>query len=153
MKTPHLPTFATSSPLGSAVALEMAARARLAPLWRSKWPPEPDRLRWGARNGRSNSLGSARALEIDRPGCSKTMHLPTFPTSLERSKWPVEPAGTTKALEMAARTRLALTGRLIWLGLAAIKHRACRRFRLRACLATLGRLTLALEEPARLRWA
>ena len=64
MKTPHLPTFATSSPLGSAVALEMAARARLAPLWRSKWPPEPDRLRWGARNGRSNSLGSARALEI-----------------------------------------------------------------------------------------
>ena len=25
MKTPHLPTFATSSPLGSAVALEMAA--------------------------------------------------------------------------------------------------------------------------------
>jgi hypothetical protein len=48
MKTPHLPMFATSSPLGSAVVLEMAARARLALLWRSKWLPEPDPLRWGA---------------------------------------------------------------------------------------------------------
>ena len=28
----------------------------------------------------------------------------TFLTSLERSKWPVEDAGTTKALEMAARS-------------------------------------------------
>ena len=35
-KTPHLPTFATSSPLGSAGALEMAARAHSAPLGRSK---------------------------------------------------------------------------------------------------------------------
>ena len=32
------------------------------------------------------------------------MHLPTFLTSLERSKWPVEAAGNTKALEMAARS-------------------------------------------------
>ena len=39
-----------SSPLGSAVALEMAARARSAPLGRSKWPLELARLRQGARN-------------------------------------------------------------------------------------------------------
>ena len=50
MKTPHLPTFATSSPLGSAVALEMAARARSAPLGRLKWPLEHAWLRQGARN-------------------------------------------------------------------------------------------------------
>ena len=49
-KTPHLPTFATSSPLGSAGALETAARARSAPLGRSKWPLELARLRQGARN-------------------------------------------------------------------------------------------------------
>ena len=62
-KTPHLPTFATSGPaplrwsarngrsrpLGSARALEMAARASSAPLGRSKWPLDPARLRWGAR--------------------------------------------------------------------------------------------------------
>jgi hypothetical protein len=89
-----------SSPVGSAGALEMAARtrsnslgsagaleiawpgwskalhlptlrfrARPAPLGRSTLPLEPARLRWGARNGRSNSLGFARALEIVRPGC------------------------------------------------------------------------------------
>ena len=35
-KTPHLPTFVTSSPLGSAVALEMATRVRSASLERPK---------------------------------------------------------------------------------------------------------------------
>ena len=80
-KTPHLPRFATSSPVGSAGALEMAARARSAPLGRSKQPLEPARLHWGAQNGRSNSLGSAKALEITRSGYSKTLHLPTFPKS------------------------------------------------------------------------
>ena len=43
----------------------MAARTRSAPLGRSKWPLEPARLRWGARNGRSNPLGSAGALETN----------------------------------------------------------------------------------------
>ena len=70
----------------------MAARARSEPQWRSKWPLEPAserlgrsesllelaseplgrskwlfeprRRRWGARNGRSSSLGLAGALEI-----------------------------------------------------------------------------------------
>ena len=91
-KTPHLPTFPTSSPLGSAGALEMAARARSALLGRSKWPFEvarlrqggrncpawlleniapvdvssfePARLRWGARHSRSSPLGPAGAPEI-----------------------------------------------------------------------------------------
>ena len=149
-------------------------RARSAPLGRSKWPLgparlgwgarngplEPARLRWGARNGRSNSLDSARALEIARPGCWKTLHLPTFPTS--------SPLGSAGALEMAARTHSAPPGRSKWLlelartrsappgrskllGLAARKHRTCRRFRVRGRSAPLGRSTLALE-PARLRW-
>ena len=159
-KTPHLPTFATSSPLGSAGALEMAAQARSAPLGRSRWPLEPARLRWGARNGRSNSLGSARALEIARPGWSKTLQLPTFPSS--------STLGSSGALDMAARARSAPLGRSKWplelartrsasprrwklLGLAARKHCTCRRFRVRARSAPLGRSTLALE-PARLRW-
>ena len=50
----------------------------------------------------------------------------------------------------AARTRSALPGRSKLLGLAARKHRTCRRFRGRARSARLGRSTLALE-PARLR--
>ena len=56
-KTPHLPTFATSSPLGSAGALEAA---RAAPPGSSKWPLEPARLRRGARNGHSSRLSSPR---------------------------------------------------------------------------------------------
>ena len=63
-KTPHLPTLATSGPLGSAGALEMAARACSAPLGRSKWPLEPARLRWAGRNGRSNSLDGPKALKF-----------------------------------------------------------------------------------------
>ena len=102
-KTPHLPTFATSSPLGSAGALEMAARARSAPLGRSKRPLEPARLHWGAQNGRSSSLGSARALEIARPGCSKTLHLPTSPKS--------SPLGSAGSPDIAARARSAPLGR------------------------------------------
>ena len=82
-----------SSPLGAAVALEMAARARLgaagalgiaarARLGRSKWPFEPRRRRWGARNGRSSSLGLAGALEMAArarsasPGRSKSLLRP-----------------------------------------------------------------------------
>ena len=65
-----------SSPLGAAGALEMAARARSEPQWRSKWPLEPaseplgrsecsspPRSPWGARNGRSSPVGVAAALE------------------------------------------------------------------------------------------
>ena len=62
-------------PLGSAGPLEMAARARSASLGRSKWSPETAWLCCDARNGRSNSLGSAMTLEIARPGCSKTQRL------------------------------------------------------------------------------
>jgi len=90
-------------------------RARSAPLRRSKWPLEPARLCWGARNGRSSPLGFAGALEI------------------------------------AARTRSAPPGRSKLLGLAARKHRTCRRFQLRARSAPLGRSKWPLE-PARLRW-
>ena len=82
----------TSSPLGSAGALEMAARARSALRGRSTWPFElarlrqgarncpawlleniapvdvssfePARLRWGARHSRSSPLGPAGAPEI-----------------------------------------------------------------------------------------
>jgi hypothetical protein len=78
-------------------------RARSAPLGRSKWPLEPARLCWGARNGRSKSLGSARALEIARPGCSKTSHLSTFPVS--------SPLGSAGALDIRARARSAPLGR------------------------------------------
>ena len=88
----HILTFPTSSPLGSAGALEMTARARWAPLKHSKWPLElarlrkgarnclawllentkpadvfdfeSARLRWGARNGRSSKLNSAGAVEM-----------------------------------------------------------------------------------------
>ena len=85
---------------------------------------EPARLRWGARNGRSsplgsagalemaartrsNSLGFARALEIARPGCSKTLHLPTFPSS--------------SPLGLAGRSTLALEpARLRWTGDASL---------------------------------
>ena len=136
-------------------------------LWSHRWlemaasasPVAADGSKWGARNGRSNSLGSARALEIARPGWSKTLHLPTFPSSstlgssgaldmaararsaaLGRSKWPLE----------LARTRSALPGRSKLLGLAARKHCTRRRFRVRARSAPLGRSTLTLE-PARLR--
>ena len=101
-KTPHLPTFATSSPLGFAGAFEMAARARSAPLGRSKRPLEPARLHWSAQNGRSNSLGSAKALEIARPGCSKTLHLPTSPKSS-----PSAPLGRPTSQLGPARLRLA----------------------------------------------
>ena len=95
-KTPHLPTFATfeparlrcgarngrSSPLGFAGALEMAARARSAPLGRPKWPLEPARRRrQGARNGRSSPLGSAGALET----AARARSAP-----LGRSKWLLE---------------------------------------------------------------
>ena len=100
-------------PLGSAGALETAARARSAPPGRSKWPLEPARLRLGARNGRSsplgfagalekcrsNSLGSARPLEIAQPGSSKTLHLPTFLKS--------KPLGSAGALDIGARARSA----------------------------------------------
>ena len=94
-KTPHLPTFATSSPLGSAGALEMTARARSAPLGRSKRPLKPARLHWGAQKGRSSLLGSAKALEIARPGCSNTLHLPTSPKS--------SPLGSAGSPDIAAR--------------------------------------------------
>ena len=100
-----------SSPLGAAGALEMAARARSEPQWRSKWLLEPclgaagaleiaaqacsgslgrsnwllrpARARWGARIDRSSPLGLAGAREIAAQACSG---------SLGRSNWLLRPA-------------------------------------------------------------
>ena len=162
------------SPLGSAGALEMAVRtrsappgrskllglaarkhrtcrrfqlrARSAPLGRSKWPLEPARLRWGARDSRSNSLGSARALEIARPGWSKTSHLPTFrvrarSAPLGRSIWPLEPA----RLRWGARN-----GRSNSLELARLRQgaRNCSAW----LLENIAPADVSEFEPARLRW-
>ena len=55
------------------------------------------------------------------------------------------------ALEMAARTRSAPPRRSKLIDLAARKYCTCRRFRLRARSAPLGRSEWPLE-PARLRW-
>ena len=121
----------------------MAARARSAPLGRSRWPLEPARLRWGARNGRSNSLGSARALEIARPGWSKTPHLPTFPSS--------STLGSSGALDMAARARSAPLGRSKWpLELARLRQgaRNCSAW----LLENIAPADVSEFEPARLRW-
>ena len=111
--------FPTSSLLGSAGALEMGARARSVPLGRSKWPLEPARLRWSARNGCSSLLGYAQAFEM---AARKTA--PTDVSDIERLKLPLEPArlcqgarngfsnslGSAEALDMAARPRSALLG-------------------------------------------
>ena len=61
------------------------------------------RLRWGARNGRSSPLGAARALEM----AARTRSAP-----LGRSTWPLEPARFGSAWPR--------------------KHRTCRRLRHRA---------------------
>ena len=63
----HSAPLGRSSPLGCAGALEMAVRACSAPLGRWTWPLEPARLRWGARHGRSSPLGSAGALDRTEP--------------------------------------------------------------------------------------
>ena len=184
LKTPQLsskpapgpqmvPTLATSSPLGSAGALDIDARACSAPPGRAKsrlepaWPLEPARLRWSARNGRSNSLGLARKHRTCRRWRHRARSAP-----LGRSKWPLEPArlrwgardgrssplGSAGALEMAARIRSAPPGRSKLLGLAGRKHRTCRRFRVRARSAPLRRSSPlgsagALEMAARTRSA
>ena len=74
-KTSHLPTFATLISLGSlgrsSAPLRRSARPKTphlptflifsipsAPLGLGTWPLDPAWLRWGARHGRSNSLGS-----------------------------------------------------------------------------------------------
>ena len=56
-----------------------------------------------AARTRSNSFGSARALEIAWPGCSKTLHLPTCASS--------SPLGSAGALDIGARARSAPLGR------------------------------------------
>ena len=92
-----------SSPLGAAGALEMAARARSEPQWRSKWPLEPA----------SDPLGRSKSL------------LEPASEPLGRSKWPFEPRrlrwgarigcsgllGLAGALELTAQARSALLGR------------------------------------------
>ena len=84
-KTMHIPTFPTLSPLGSAGALEMAARARSAQLGRSKWLHELGRLGWFARTTfpTSSPLGSAEALDIGARARSDP---------LRHSEWPLDPA-------------------------------------------------------------
>ena len=124
----------------------MAARARAAPLGRSRCPLEPARRRWGARNGRSNSLGSARALETAQSGWSKHYTCRRFRVRARSA--PLGPAGT---LEMAARTRSASPGRSKWpLELARLRQGD------RNCSAWLLEKTAPADvsefEPARLRW-
>ena len=72
-------------PLGLAGALEMATRARSAPPGRPKRPLEPARFRWGARNGRSSRLSSARpGLENIAPAdvCDIKLHKTLYFMSL-----------------------------------------------------------------------
>ena len=73
-----------SSQLGSARALEMAARASSAPLGRSKWPLEPARLRWGDRK---MPLELARLCQAAR-NCSAWLLENTAPADVSE----VEPA-------------------------------------------------------------
>ena len=83
-RTPHLPTFATSSLAQSPTWLELAGRARPGIAAGSKWPLEmAPWLGWGARNGHSSPLGAAGAPE-------KAARARSVP--LGRSKWPLEPA-------------------------------------------------------------
>ena len=138
-----------------------AARARSAPLGRSKWPLElarlgqgarncsawllensapadvsdfePARLGWGARHGRSNSLGSARALEMAARTRSNSLELarllqdarnrsawllentaPAYVSEFDAARlhwgarhWRSSPLGSAGAPEIAARARSA----------------------------------------------
>jgi hypothetical protein len=145
-KTPHLPTFATSSPIGSAGALEIAARARSVPLGRSRWPIEPGRLRWGARNGRSNSLELARLRRCAR-NCMAWLVESIAPPDFTISS----PPGSAGALNIAARARSAALGRSKWpLELARLRQSA------RNCSARLleniTHVDVSEFEPARLYW-
>jgi hypothetical protein len=84
-----------SSPLGAAVALEMAARACLGAAGALEISHSSLlRCRWGARNRRSSPLGLDLAA---RSG---------------RSKWPL--GGFAGAFELAARARSASLGRSEW---------------------------------------
>ena len=157
-----MPTMATSSPLGAAGALEMAARARSAPLGRSrlalemaararsvplglsKWPFEFARLRQSARNCsvwlvENTAPADVSEFEHARPLCDGRYG---------RSS----PLGSAGTLEMAARTRSASPRRSKLLGLAR-KHCAYQHFRVRPCSGPLGRSTLALDTGARARSA
>ena len=124
-------------------------RARSALLGRSKWPLEPTRLGWGARNGRSRQLGPAGALEMAARARSA---LPGH------SKWPLEPA-------RLRWTRIASLGRTTNACCAQLEDehsRACHtqvlepaRLRLGArngCSNPLG-FAGALENSARTRSA
>ena len=74
----------TSSPLGSAGALEMAARARSALRGRSTWPFELARLRQGARN--------CPAWLLEKHRTCRRFQLRTHSALLGRSTFALEPA-------------------------------------------------------------
>ena len=96
-QTVNLPTFPTSSSLGLAGALALAARARSAPLGRPTWPLEPALLRWGVRcrsapTMRSQLLGMAarahftwRCIKL-RSRSARPVR-PTFALELARFRW------------------------------------------------------------------
>ena len=107
-------------------ALEMAARARLASLGRSKWPLKPARSRRGARNGRSSPLQAAGALEMAaraRLGAAKTFEMAARAC-----------LGAAVAFEMAARTRLGATGALEMAARARLGAARALQLAARACL-------------------
>jgi hypothetical protein len=113
-KTPHLPTFPTSSPLGST--------------WPARKHRTCRRFRHRACSARPGVLeitapADVSDIEPARLGlaCSKTPHLPTFPTS--------SPLGSAGALEMAARARSALLGRSKWPFEVARLHACCTQHR------------------------
>ena len=141
----------------------MAARARSAPLGRSRWPLEPARLRWGARDGRLSPLGLAGALDLAaraRSALELTARARSAP--LGRSKWPLEPArirwgarngrsgplGSTGVLEMAARARSAPLGRSTW-PLDPARFRWGARHGRLSPLGSVGTLEMAAAARAR----
>jgi hypothetical protein len=121
-------------------------RARSVPLGRSRWPIEPGRLRWGARNGRSNSLELARLRRCAR-NCMAWLVESIAPPDFTISS----PPGSAGALNIAARARSAALGRSKWpLELARLRQSA------RNCSARLleniTHVDVSEFEPARLYW-
>jgi hypothetical protein len=110
-----------SSPLGAAMALEMAARARLGAAWGARNRcSSPPRSRWGARNSRSSPVGVAGALEMAARAPSASLGRSKWPHEPDRPRWGGRnrcsgPLGFAAALTLAARVRSASLGRSKWL--------------------------------------
>ena len=136
----------------SATVVKTCPGAAAAP----KWPLEPARRRWGARNG---------PLEPSRPRWgARNRPLEPRSASLGRSRWPLEPArlrwgardgrlsplGLAGALDMAARARSG-SGRNALNAWLCSSLRGALELAGRPRSASLGCSTWLLE-PARPRW-